>query len=143
MSSLSTPKDLWDAYDSYTDSGQWCKLDQVRLISLDFMFRRYLAFHRNHLSFEVSDPRHYTQWLPPYSHDMDKVAFSTQVFGKDKSYVPARDTQFARMETDLAKLSSQNEEFLWIHMADLRCLDKVVDAFKLHKYAQRFFTDLR
>ena len=107
------------------------------------MFRRYLSFHKNHLTFKVSSTQGYTQWLPSYKHELETVAFETQVFGKDKPHEPARETQFANMQGDLQALSRLTEAFVWVHLRDLRCLDHVARAFQLHKYAQRFFMDLR
>jgi len=139
----STPQVLWAAYDKYADAGQWCKLDQIRLISLDFMFRRYLAFHRNHLSFKVSNTRGYIEWLPSVTHGEEVLAFSTQTFGKGRTYEPAKDTMFANLQQDLQAIVNDKVEFRWIHIADLRCLEKVAEAFGLHKFAKLFFMDLR
>lgn len=134
---------LWAAYDKYADAGQWCKLDQIRLISLDFMFRRYLEYHRNHLSFKVSNTRGYNEWLPSASGDDEVLAFSTQTFGKDKPFEPAAHTTFANLQQDLQAIVNDKVEFRWIHIADLRCLEKVAEAFGLHKFAKLFFMDLR
>ena len=143
LGNYSTPQVLWAAYDKYADPGQWCKLDQIRLISLDFMFRRYLAFHRNHLSFKVSNTSGYVEWLPSVTNGHEVLAFSTQTFGKDKPFESAKDTTFANLQQDLQKIVEDKVEFRWIHIADLRCLDKVAEAFGLHKFAKLFFMDLR
>jgi hypothetical protein len=139
----STPKVLWNAYDKYADTNEWCKLDQVRLISLDFMFRRYLSFHRNHLSFKLSKTESYTKWLPSFKHDLDTVAFATQSFGRNKPYEPVKQTPFYHMQQELEVLSKQKEDLLWLHISDVRCLDAVMKTFNLHKYVHRFFMDLR
>ena len=143
LNTRSTPKVLWAAYDEYADTNEWCQLDQMRLISLDFMFRRYLAYHKNHLTFKVSNTEGYTQWLPSCKLELETIAFEAQTFNKDKPYEPSREIRFSSLQEDLQAISEQEEDFLWIHMHDLRCLDDVAKTFQLHKYAQRFFMDLR
>ena len=134
---------LWKEYDSYTDANKWSKLDQMRVISLDFMFRRYLSFHNNHQTHNLSTTTGYTKWLPKISEDLSISAFETQVFNSNKPYEPPKRTSFLTLANDLSVLSSRADDFKWIHIHDLRCLDEISEVFSLHKYARRFFLDLR
>jgi hypothetical protein len=130
--------DILDNFE--TKNPQWTLLDQRRLNSLHNLHCRSREYHNNIHSFSISTDRYSVKYnVSPevacqfYCHQKaSEVMKSLQPIGYD---------QFD------AKLSVLNAPksggFLWLHIDDLSCLEKIFEKFSISHIFYSYFTDLR
>jgi hypothetical protein len=80
--STPNPISFWRKYDDFMLGPDWSVLDQIRLLSIDYLFRRSFEFHNNHHTFHCSGDFDYTSHLPDLSPTDIAVQLMRFSFGR-------------------------------------------------------------
>jgi hypothetical protein len=121
------------------DHPQWTLLDQSRLDSLNRLHSRSREYHNNiHTFSSTSETKTSFNVSPEVACRYYLCDTSREANGKVLTAV-----NYDRFDSKMSKLMTPTNGFLWIHIDDLSCLDRLFHKFQIHQLYHPYFTDLR